>query len=804
MNKLLLIASISVWLAACGGGDSSPPPTGEVNPPLGGGDSNPPPTGEVDPPPGGGDSNPPPTGEVDPPPGAGNPVDYSKLQYATPDSQPLVTFAGNALERYLENGLRLQVAGQHYENPNEMANWGGVDFSPAPPVADNAGAERYSDTNVHVAGVDEADLAKYDGEHWYVIYQPQSSGELPGLQIVATNPAVPDAEIVGTHGFAGEQWSAPGAIYLAPLGAPAQQVVALRSQWGNVSPRLPGFMLDFAASDFWWPQNSELEVAFINVQNPAAPTQGESLFIEGSLIDSRRLDETLYVITRFDPWLEGLEYDGGDTPTRTANEALLAETSLDDLLPHYRKGDQRLPLTEDCFVQEAEENMGYTSLVHITAIDLATGDVSASECISSAVNAISMSPEALYLTGNIWQDDASQTVIHKFDLPAAGPAYTATGHVPGGLGWRSDPAFRLHEHKGDLRVVTTDGQDWGWGGNIDIVHRLFVLEQAGDQLLPVAAMPNEARPAAIGKPGEDIYAVRFTDSRAYIVTFRQVDPLYAIDLSEREDPQILGELEVPGFASYIHPLNDDYLFTLGQDATGQGLVQGLRLQLVKVSGANPELVSLLQLGGRGSYSEGLDDLHALSFLWQDDSSVRLALPVSVSQDYHWRYNGLQMLELNGLDTTDASMIDKGTLVAESNNNGMNYYGGGVHRGLLHNDAVFYAHDNRIWFTHWGDASSPGGPIGGDPVACTDDIRYGLNVLIDAPDCNITVTATDGSYSETLVRPDDNSYCSFQGAAERPGLYQVTATRGEATASAQVRVSADVCHVQTRYVNLVLE
>lgn len=853
MNKLLLIASVSLWLAACGGGDnnqpltgevdppagdessqpptgevdplagegdSSQPPTGEVDPPAGEGDSSQPPTGEEDPPAGEGDSSQPPTGEedppagdddsgqpstgeVDPPPGSANEVDYSKLQYVTPDSQPLVTLARDALERYLENGLRLKVAGQSYNTPEEVAGGPEVDFSPAPPVADSPTTEGYSDTNVHVAGVDEADLAKYDGEHWYVIYQPQNSGELPGLQIVATHPAVPDAEIVGTHAFSGQQWSAPGAIYLAPLGAPAEQVVALRSQWGNVSPMPPGLMIDVVASDFWWPQNSKLEVAFIDVQDPAAPTQDESLFIDGSLIDSRRIGETLYLITRFDPWLQGLEYDGGDTPTRTANEALLAEASTKDLLPHYRKGGVRQPLTEDCLVQEVDENMGYTSLVHITAIDLASGDVSASECISSAVNAISMSPEALYLTGNIWEEDGSQTVIHKFNLPASGPAYTATGHVPGGLGWRSDPAFRLHEHNGDLRVVTTDGQGWGWGGNNDLVHRLFVLEQARDQLLPVAALPNDARPAAIGKPGEDIYAVRFTDSRAFIVTFRQVDPLYAIDLSDREDPRILGELEVPGFASYIHPLNDDYLFTLGKDATGEGWVQGLRLQLVKVSGANPELVSLLQLGGRGSYSEGLHDLHALSFLWQDDSSVRLALPVSVSQDYQWQYNGLQMLELTGLDSAEADMVDKGTLVAESNSNGMRYYRGGVHRGLLHNDAVFYAHDNRIWFSHWGDASSPGGPIGGNPVACTADIRYGLNVWVEAPDCNITVTATDGSYSETLVRPDDN-LCRFQGAAERSGLYQVTATRGDATASAQVRVSADACHVQTRYVNLVLE
>lgn len=764
MNKqLLMIAGASLWLAACGGGDSSQPPTGGGNPP----------------------------------PGTGNNVDYSKLQYTVPDTSPLVAIAGEDLERYLENGLRLQVSGQNYEVAGGPESDDGVDFSAAPPAADNGGAERYSDTNVHVAGVDEADLAKYDGEHWFVTYQPQSSGEMPGLQIVATNPAVPDAQVVGTHAFAGEQWSPPGAIYLSPLGAPAEQVVALRSQWGNILPIMPG--LGFATDDIWWPQNSELEVAFIDVQNPASPTQGESLFIDGSLIDSRRIGETLYLITRFDPWLEGLEYDGGGSDIRTANEALLADTEGEDLLPHYRRGEQSQPLTDDCHVQQTGDNRGYTSLVHITAVDLTTGDVSASECISSPVSAISMSPEALYLTGNIWQEDSSHTVIHKFDVAESGPAYTATGNVPGALGWRSDPAFRLHEHQGDLRVVTSEG----WGE--DILHRLFVLEQVGGELLPVAQLPNENRPAAIGKPGEDIYAVRFTGSRAYIVTFRQVDPLYTIDLSEREDPRILGELEVPGFASYIHPLNDDYLFTLGQDADGEALVQGLRMQLVKVSGNNPELVSLLQLGGRGSYSEALGDLHALSLLWQDDANVRLALPVSVSQDYQWQYNGLQMLELTGLDSAEADMIDKGTLVAESNSNGMGYYSGGVHRGLLHNDAVFYVHDNRIWFTLWGDADNPGGPVGGEPVACTTEIRYGLDVWVEAPDCDLTVTATDAGYSETLVRhEDDEMACRFRGAAERPGLYQVTATRGDATASAQVRVSADVCHVQTRYVDLVLE
>src|SRR5690606_23864127 len=217
-----------------------------------------------------------------------------------------------------------------------------------------------------------------------------------------------------------------------------------------------------------------------------------------------------------------------------------------------------------------------------------------------------------YLTGTVYNESASDstvprtesysTVIHKFDLTKSGPVYAATGSVTGHLGWSSDPAFRLHEHNGDLRVVTSNPQER------ELEHKFFLLEQNGPSLDVVAELPNRDQPAAIGKPGEDIYAVRFQDDYAYIVTFERTDPLYKLDLSERTAPRIAGELEIPGFSTYLHPLNERYLFSLGHDADDQGMTRGIKAELVDVSGQNPRIVDTLLLGGTGTYSEALQNL----------------------------------------------------------------------------------------------------------------------------------------------------------------------------------------------------
>ena len=133
----------------------------------------------------------------------------------------------------------------------------------------------------------------------------------------------------------------------------------------------------------------------------------------------------------------------------------------------------------------------------------------------------------------------------------------------------------------------------------------------------------------------------------------------------------------------------------------------------------------------------------------------------------------------------------------------------MRRGLLHNDAVYYAHDNHIWYTQWGAADAPSGPIGGEPIACTEEIRDGLWVELwtgegETDACAAQVVATDGDYSETLGPNTRQAWpggCTFDGVPERAGTYSITATLDGYASQTQtgVVVSEDVCHVQPRWV-----
>jgi len=129
-------------------------------------------------------------------------------------------------------------------------------------------------------------------------------------------------------------------------------------------------------------------------------------------------------------------------------------------------------------------------------------------------------------------------------------------------------------------------------------------------------------------PDERVYAARFMGDRLYVVTFRQVDPLFVIDLAAPAAPVLLGQLKVPGYSDYLHPINGTHLIGIGKDATDQGLVLGLKLALFDASTptAPAEAYSLV-LGDRGTQSAALDDHKAFSY---DAARRLLTLPVSLA------------------------------------------------------------------------------------------------------------------------------------------------------------------------------
>jgi hypothetical protein len=163
----------------------------------------------------------------------------------------------------------------------------------------------------------------------------------------------------------------------------------------------------------------------------------------------------------------------------------------------------------------------------------------------------------------------------------------------------------------------------------------------------VATLPNSTRPAAIGKPGEQVYAVRFLGDRAYVVTFRRTDPLYVLDLSNPADPQTVGELGVAGFSEFLYPMPGGQLLGVGRDADSNGRATGLKFALFDVNDpAHPSQRATLTVGAVGSASALDMSRHGLNLL-QVGGVARVALPVLLAGAAYSDYqHGLLKLEVD--------------------------------------------------------------------------------------------------------------------------------------------------------------
>lgn len=761
-------------------------------------------------------------------------VDYGKLQPTPVSSEPLVATSGETLANHIKNGLRLAVKAQDYYLEGDIAVPVSAEGdSAAPPPSAGDSSDNFSTTNVHVAGVDEADFAKYDGKHWFVAsyaeYEPYRVDNFPGIHIVKTDPANADASLVTRVDLDGE-WHDVSEMYLVQKDNQTEHLVALQHQWGNVFPVMPGIgfpMLEVdvglvmampaiepAFGDVYYPfpYNSRFKLQMVDVSDAANPVKDWSLEIDGSLIDSRKVGNTLYVVSRFDPWVTGLVHETFGNEGREENEQLLAGIHANQLLPSYSiNGADGLPLSDSCYLQNASlDEYGYASLVNITAINLESQQVIDSVCVNDAVEGLSVNPGSLYLTGTVWshRGERTETVVHKFELNDNGISYAASGAVKGYIGHRGDPAFKLHEHNGDLRIVTSTGRTW----DNTIAHHLTVLEQDGSALKAVASLPNSERTAPIGKPGEDIYSVRFKGDKGYIVTYRQTDPLYAIDLSDRLDPKVTGELEVPGFATYMHPVGDDYLFALGQDADDNGRVTGMKVALMDVRGDAPIEITSIKLGARQTRSEALHNLRALSFLQVSDDELRIAMPVdyfaaTADNSYgDWQHTGLHLFAITGITTGNAQLNAAGVVVAEEPTKERRYpQNQGADRGILHGDAVFYAHANQFWAASWQAPQNAKGPIAGEPIFCDAYVAQSIEATVTMPGgnaCAAKVIAVDNDRQSIALTPLDDSgeTCVFQGGDEIAGPFYVQSSmEGFSTESTSVTVYEDQCHVITEKV-----
>lgn len=727
------------------------------------------------------------------------------------------------LSAHIKNGVRLNkrrrqtIVIQALEGD---ASFNTVQINSNPESARTTIQGNVSFTNVHEQNVGEGDISKYDGNYWYLASQTHGDRlnlAKPSVKILQTHPNSATVELMSSYDLG--DWGPALDLFLVQEAEETTHIAALQGNRSDVerdSPILVRPAVNTQAFDgllsvngFSNPQQShQLKVSLIDVSNAASPKNSWELVVDGELIESRKIGDVLYLITRYYPWSEALD------PTSSTDivdfDNTLKSLTIDELMPTYSINGDRKSLSSDCYVQAPQdENAAISSLVNITAIDLKSTSVKSSTCLHDNAQSIMMTEKSLYLTADVhssqWQN--TNTIIHKFNVSPNQLNYSASGIVRGTLGWRSDPAFKLSEYNNDLRLLTTTFE------NASPSHKLYILEENQGQLLPVATLPNSKQPEPIGKVNEDIYAVRFIKDTAYIVTFEQQDPLYAVDLSDRLSPKIKGQLTIPGFANYIYPVGDHYLFTLGHSANEFGLALGVKAELFDIAGDSPKLINTLLLSDGNGYSEATSNLHAISFQQPQNDRLRISIPIStrvISDSEIPSRNTirtkLQLLEIRNINTSRAQLNDAGWIdTGEMDTGSTNIYGISS-RSILHDDAVFFNHKNDIWAAFWQQPEAANGPLTLKPTNCQINSKPGITAIVSVPEisgvapCDVTVIANEEGYYEPLIAQPEHEQsnqrqCVFTGIESRAGYYQVKTSHPSLAPSIHsVSVFHNECHV----------
>jgi hypothetical protein len=573
----------------------------------------------------------------------------------------------------------------------------------------------FSGTYTQEADVDELDVVRYDGEHLfvapqrffhccYVLANDSTSGDDPApapersVRILATDPANGAASEVGSIPLE-DDMSVQG-MYLD-----ADRMFALTGQM--IYGAYGQFWADIA---IWAPE--ALGFRIYDISDPANPALQVEASMDGVFVDSRRIGNTVYIVSRHTPWIEGLHYYVTTAQELAENQAILADVTLDELLPKITiAGETRSLVTpENCLVTSDDDGSGYAVITSVTAVPLDDPTNFTTTCYNEDAYGVYVSDSSLYFA-EINNDGTAQhdvTRIHKFALSGTSIDYRGSAEIDGVV-WRGGQAdFRMNEQNGDLRLLSSI---FDWTNEDFVDHQLYILRESdtAPELEIVSTLPNNARPQEIGKPNERLFGVRFLGDTAYAVTFEIIDPLYAIDLSDPADPFIAGELEVAGFSDLLHPVNDELLLGLGSGANG-----GIKLELFDVSNiAQPLSRGSITIGGPGTWSEAVTDRHA--FTYQADAAAdmdRLTVPIDVYDDGTGLTLGtsLHLFEIRDKSEPGLASLSAAGVIDPAAPDPNNPQWALRSRAFIHDDTVFYVRDNDVWAAFWHTPSIANGPF----------------------------------------------------------------------------------------------
>jgi hypothetical protein len=485
-----------------------------------------------------------------------------------------------------------------------------VTGGPTPPAADapsaGGGAGREgatSPTNVQEAGVDEPDRVKAAGSMVYAF----SGDRLQAIDASGSQP-----RMLGSVEL-------PGYGHELLVQGDRALVIATRS-FGGGGP-IPIAVDQVASAAIAPPRRwlSSTTLTELDLSDPGAPRVLRTLDVEGAYVSARLAAGVARVVVTTEP--RGLimpASTAGPWPKvrktwrRSVRRARTPRWLPAMVLRDRRTGATKRSALVRCRSVRRPRVFSGLDTINVLTIDMKQGlpavDV---DSVMSDGETVYASPDRLYVASQRWLgddptraevDNLALTAVHAFDTTKPGEtSYVGSGEVPGYM----LNQWAMSERGGVLRIATTSEPPWE-DSERKTHSAVRTLEERDGRLVQIGAV------GGLGE-GERIFAVRFIEDTAYVVTFRQTDPLFTIDLSNPRAPRKVGELHVNGYSAYLHPVGDGLLLGLGRDADAQGNTRGLQLSLFDVSDlAHPVRLARRTLD-EDFYSEAEGDHHA--FLW---------------------------------------------------------------------------------------------------------------------------------------------------------------------------------------------
>ncbi len=527
----------------------------------------------------------------------------------------------------------------------------------------DADADTFSGTNVQVDGVDEPDIVKTDGRRilaitgnrlvYVAIDDTGRAGERRGdisLSDESTGTSVHGQELLMSGDRAFVVATVEGGLVTTPVpdvilddadpdadeAGGGSDTADAESEFAEdpipIEP-LPSRPFPIEASA--QPRTVVIEV---DVANPDDLRIVNTLTVDGRYVSARSIGDTARLVVSTSPTDLGFVHPSGPGSEERAietNRELVLETTLDDWVPNYTlvTGDGSTQAGElvGCeSIHAPSEFAGFDMLSVLTLpMDASLGSPTATTSIMATGDTVYSSQDRMYVSTNEWVtptfddrergawEETYQTDIHRFSLPVGEAAeYEASGSVDGHL----LNQFSMHDRDGTLFVATTTGTPWSTDGSES---QIVSMQANGDRLEQIGVV------GGIGE-GEQIFSVRYVADTAYVVTFRQTDPFYVVDLTAPTDMVVRGELKIPGVSTYLHPISDSLVLGVGQERTDDGRLTGSKVTLFDVSDPSaPREVDVWSLANSDSDAE----FDHRAFLWWAPTSTAVLPLVSWNDQF---------------------------------------------------------------------------------------------------------------------------------------------------------------------------